>query len=53
MKERGTIGKILKKYEAEDQVCPDYSGKPLGFGQCFTAFIALLIGMGIGLILFA
>ena len=49
MKERGTTKQILDKYEAEKQVCPDYSGKPLGFGQCFTAFIMLIGGVFLGL----
>ncbi|XP_059081679.1 glutamate receptor ionotropic, kainate glr-3-like isoform X2 [Tigriopus californicus] len=48
MKERGATKQILEKYEAGKQVCPDYSGKPLGFGQCFTAFIALMGGMLLG-----
>lgn len=33
------------------QVCPDYSGKPLGMNTCFTAFIAILVGLIAGPIL--
>ena len=43
---------ILTKYDAQPQVCPDYSGKPLGFGACFTAFLVLIFGAGVALILF-
>ncbi len=41
-KEKGTLGKIEKKYEPQPQVCPDLSGKPIEFSNCFTAFLALL-----------
>ena len=44
LKEIGAIKKSIDAYEAEAQVCPDYSGKPLSSGQCFTAFIILIIG---------
>ena len=44
MKERGTTKQILEKYAADKQVCPDYSGEPIGFGQCFTAFLLLIAG---------
>ncbi len=27
------------------KVCPDYSGKPLGFANCFTAFLVLILGL--------
>lgn len=36
MRERGALKKILEKYESRPQVCPDYSGRPLGFDNCFT-----------------
>ena len=52
MKERGTLDQIVAKYEINGQNCPEYSGKPLGFGQSITAFIALLIGNGIAFTLF-
>jgi hypothetical protein len=34
------------------QVCPDYSGKALGFENCFTAFLCCFAGFGLALILF-
>ena len=44
MREKGVLKQILNKYETGTQVCPDESGKPLGFESCFTAFLALLSG---------
>ncbi len=52
MREKGTLKQILTKYESPPQVCPDYSGQPLGFDSCFTAFGILLLGAGFGLILY-
>ena len=49
MKEHGTLDQIIANYDVKSQVCPEYSGQPLGFGQCFTAFIALIIGNFLGL----
>ena len=44
MKEKGSLKQILNKYETDTPVCPDGSGKPLGFESCFTAFLVLLSG---------
>ena len=41
----------MKKYESGAQNCPDMSGQPLGFDSCFLAFLALIGGLMIGLIL--
>jgi hypothetical protein len=51
MKERGTLKKILNKYESQPQICPDSSGLPLGFDNCFTAFMAWIVRVVIGLVL--
>lgn len=48
LKERGALDQISDRYAPEPQVCPDLSGKSLGFGQCFTAFVALLGGLTLG-----
>ena len=45
LKEIGAVQRYAKKYEMEDQVCPDYSGKPLALKQCFTAFVILITGI--------
>ena len=52
MREKGTLKKILNKYQAAPQVCPDSSGLPLGFESVFTAFLLLVGGIILGLILF-
>ena len=44
IKEKGALKQILNKYETDAPVCPDGSGKPLGFESCFTAFLVLLTG---------
>ena len=44
MREKGALKKILDKYKTKPQVCPDLSGKALGFESCFTAFLVLLSG---------
>ncbi|XP_059085217.1 uncharacterized protein LOC131882167 [Tigriopus californicus] len=51
LRERGTTKKILEKYDSQPQVCPDYSGKPLGLNNCFTAFVCLILGLLVGLAL--
>ena len=52
MREKGSLKKILDKYESPPQVCPDYNGKPLGFGAVFTAFGVLGLGVVAGIFLF-
>ena len=45
LKEIGTIKRYVDSYEGLDQVCPDYSGKPLPSSQCFTAFLVMIFGV--------
>ena len=52
MKEKGMVKQIIGKYEPPSQICPDYSGKSLGFSSCFAAFGVLFFGVGIAVILF-
>ena len=51
LREKGALKQIANKYESGEQVCPDMSGQPLGFDSCFTAFLALIGGLMIGLTL--
>ena len=51
LREKGNLQQILAKYDPPPQVCPDYSGKSLGFSSCFTAFIILTLGSGSALII--
>ncbi len=48
----GVIKRILETHEIAPQICPDYSGKPLGMNSVFTAFIAPIFGLCSGLFLF-
>ena len=52
MKEKGSLKQIQVKYEPPPQICPDYSGKSLGFGSVFAAFGVLFFGVGIAMTLF-
>jgi hypothetical protein len=52
LREKGVLKQILKKHESPSQFCPDYSGKSLGFGSCFTAFVILIAGLCFALCLF-
>ncbi len=51
MREKGALKQILNKYTAGPQICPDYSGKAIGFDNCFTAFAVLLGGLVLGFVL--
>ena len=50
LKERGIFAHLDEMYKARPQTCPGLSGEPLGFGQTFSAFILLLIGISTGLL---
>ena len=52
MKEKGALKQIFSKYDRGNPVCPDQSGKALGFESCFTAFLLLLSGKLQDVILF-
>jgi hypothetical protein len=49
MREKGILKQIMEKHESPRQMCPDYSGTPLGLDNCFTAFLVILIGLGCSL----
>ena len=51
MREKGSLKQILDKFAPPPQFCPDLTGQPLGFDSCFTAFLILIGGLTIGLIL--
>ena len=50
LKEIGAVDKYAETYSGQGQVCPDYSGRPVTATQCFTAFLALVVGMVLGLL---
>ena len=45
LQEIGVVDRYSLKYRIPDQLCPSYSGNPLGIKQCFTAFTVLSIGI--------
>ncbi len=51
MEETGSLVAIFDNYASLIQVCPNKSGEALGYNSCFSAFLVLLIGVGIGLVL--
>ena len=51
LQENGDFDITLQHYETQNQICPDYSGEPIKFGQCFTAFLVLIGGLICGFVL--
>jgi hypothetical protein len=51
LQESGSYKKISKKYASQPQICPDYSGKSLGFDSCVTMFLVIIMGLGLGFLL--
>jgi hypothetical protein len=51
LKETGGIDQITRKYGPRPQVCPDYSGHPLGFDSCIILFLMIFAGLLAGLCL--
>ena len=49
--EKGAWDAIKSKYEARPQVCPDLSGMPIEFANCFTAFLALFAGICLAVVI--
>ena len=47
--QKGQWNAIINKYQAQPQVCPDLSGMPIEFANCFTAFLCLIGGAFFGL----
>ena len=48
--QKGQWNALINKYQAQPQVCPDLSGMPIEFANCFTAFLCLIGGAFLGLI---
>ena len=46
LQEIGAVDRYLKNYEAEDQFCPNVSGKSLTMRQCAMAFLVFIGGLG-------
>ena len=52
LKEGGVIKRYQNEEEPTAQNCPDFSGKAITGGQCFTAFLTLMIGAGVSSVWF-
>ena len=51
LKETGALERILKKWKPLPPMCEDKTGKPLGFKNCLTSFLVMIIGGGLGIII--
>ena len=51
MQEKGVMDQILEKNAPAPQICPALTGVALGFESCFTAFLVLISGAVLGIIL--
>ena len=40
MKEKGTLQYLYSRFKPPPQICPDAAGKPIGFRNSITAFLA-------------
>ena len=47
----GIMKRNVDQFESLPQVCPDESGKPLGFKNCISAFIVMIFGMSLAMVL--
>ena len=51
--ESGSIDRIKRKYELDEQVCPSYIGKPLGMESVFSMFGTFVIGLTLSSVCFS
>ena len=51
--ESGSIDRIKRKYELDEQVCPSYIGKPLGMESVFSMFGTFVIGITLSSVCFS
>ena len=50
--EKGNWNAITNRYAPKPQICPDMSGKPIEFANCFSAFLILICGVILAFLLF-
>ena len=48
--QKGQWNAVINRYQAQPQVCPDLSGMPIEFANCFTAFLCLIGGAFCGIV---
>ena len=46
MKQDGVLDKLINEYEPPPQICPDLTGKALGFNNLIFPFLTLITGIG-------
>ena len=51
LRETGALERIFKKWEPLPPICEDKTGKPLGFRNCLTCFLVMVVGAGLGIII--
>ena len=51
LRETGALERIFKKWEPLPPTCEDKTGKPLGFKNCLTCFLVMVVGAGLGIII--
>ena len=51
LRENGALERIFKKWEPLTPTCEDKTGKPLGFRNCLTSFLVMIIGGGLGILI--
>ena len=51
LRENGALERIFKKWEPLPPTCEDKTGEPLGFKNCLTSFLVMIIGGGLGIII--
>jgi hypothetical protein len=50
-KEKGIFDALSNRHQSSSPVCPDPSGMPIEFQNCFTAFLALMAGMAVSFLI--
>ncbi len=51
--EKGQWHALKQKHASFPQICPDMSGKPIDFANCFTAFLIFFTGAGLSVLVMA
>ena len=49
--EKGTWNAIQSQYRDSPQICPSLSGKPIEITTCFSAFLILIVGSSLALLI--
>ena len=47
----GIVKRNKDQFKSQPQVCPDETGKPLGFRNCISAFLVMIFGVLLALVL--